>query len=364
MKASKRLSFEKVFYHQDHLYDYIRTGDTVGPVHMVVGLTNVCNHACIFCHSYSTRARHYNKNDFAPADMVIRTVEEAAQLGLKAVTLVGTGEPTLHSAFVEIARAIKSAGVEMALFTNGSRLDEDEVQAVVDTHTFVRLSCNAASCEEHNRMHHAGRQVNDFDRIVAGIRALLERRGGSPFPTVGVQFVVIHHNWQSLLRACRFWKEVGVDYYAIKPAYTNLDVPGHEENEAPLEEVIGLMKEAEQLGDETFTVYAKYEQFGRVLGDKAQPRNYDRCHGQAFMTFLDPDGKLYVCGNMEGKEEFSIGNVIESGSFGAVWSGSRRKQLLRDLDVSKCLDACRMDPLNRIIEDLLHPDPQGHPNFL
>lgn len=366
MKASRarRISFEKVFYHLDQLYDYVHTGDTPGPVHMIVGLTNVCNHACIFCHSCHTRLRHYNEHNFAPTDMVVSTIEEAARLGLKAVSLVGTGEPTLHPDFSKIVRKIRAMGVEVGLFTNGSRLDEDMIQTIVDTHTFLRLSCSAGNREDHNRIQHAGKQVDDFDRIVANVRTLLERRGGRFFPTVGVQFVVIHHNWRALLEACRFWKGVGVDYYAIKPAYTNLSVPEHEENTTPLEEVIGLMDAAKQLEDEAFTVYAKYEQFETVLGTEVRPRSYDRCHGQAFMTFLDPDGNLYVCGNMEGKEEFSIGNVMESGSFEAVWNGSRRRQLLKDLDVSKCLYACRMDPLNWIIEDLLHPDPEVHSNFL
>lgn len=358
-----RISFEKVYYHLDHLYDYIKTGDTY-PVHMIVGLTNICNHACIFCYGYDTISAQYNENAFAPMDMIVGAIREAAQLGLRSVSLVGTGEPTLHPKFVETVRGIKAAGVDVGLFTNGSLIDEDKVQAITDTHTFLRLSCSAADREEHNRIHHAGRRVNDFDRIVASIRSLLKRRDGRPFPTIGVQFIVIHHNWQSLLRACRFWKDVGVDYYAIKPAYKNLNVPEHEENKAPLEKVIELMKEAKQLEDEKFTVYAKYGQFGKVLGAKGQYRGYDKCHGQAFTTFLDPDGKLYVCGNMHGKEEFSIGNVMESGSFEAVWNGERRKQLLRDLDVSKCPIACRMDPLNRIVEDLINPDPQIHPNFL
>ena len=357
-----RLSFEKVYYHLDHLHDYIRTGDTY-PVHMIVGLTNICNHACIFCYGYDTISARYNENAFAPMDMIVGTIKEAAQLGLRSVSLVGTGEPTLHPKFVEIVRGIKSAGVDVGLFTNGSLIDEDKVQAITDTHTFLRLSCSAADREEHNRIHHAGRPVNDFDRIVENIRSLLNRRGGKPFPTIGVQFVVIHHNWQSLLRACRFWKDVGVDYYAIKPAYKNPKTPEHEENEAPLGKVIELMKEAKELEDDNFTVYAKYEQFSKVLGVKGY-HGYDKCHGQAFVTFLDPDGKLYVCGNMHGKEEYCLGNVRESGSFEAVWNGERRKQLLRDLDVSTCPVGCRMDPLNLIIEDLMNPDPQIHPSFL
>jgi len=358
-----RLSFEKVFYHTDKLNAFLKDGDC-HPVHMIVGLTNRCNHACVWCYGYDSISEHYNDNDFAPPGMIVDTVRQAAELGLRAVTLVGTGEPTLHREFAGIVRQIKATGVDVGLFTNGALLDDDKIQAVVDTHTFVRLSCSAADQEQHNEIHHAGRPGNDFDRIVANVREVLAKRGANPFPTVGVQFSVSHRNWRSLEAACRFWKEVGVDYFALKPVYKNPDIMEHEENEAPLEEVLGLMRQAKLLEDHRFTVYAKYAQFERVLSSKEQPRGYGKCHGQAFTTFLDPDGKLYICGNMHGKEQFSIGNVLESGSFGAVWGGERRRSLLKGLDVGACPTGCRMDPLNLIIEDLLNQDPQTHPNFL
>ncbi|MCE1225278.1 MAG: radical SAM protein [Geobacteraceae bacterium] len=358
-----RLSFEKVFYHTKALNSFLDRGDCY-PVHMIVGLTNCCNHACIWCYGYDTISAHYNDNDFAPPAMIINTVKEAAQLGLKAITLVGTGEPTLHPDFAAITREIKAARVDVGLFTNGSVLNEEKMQAVIDTHTFMRLSCSAADQEEHNAIHHAGRPGNDFNRIVSNVATLLAKRGGRPFPTIGVQFSVSHHNWQSLEKACRFWKMIGVDYFALKPVYKNPAIMAHEENEVPLDQVLKLMEETKQQEDDSFKVYAKLSQFDRVLNSKGPRRGYSKCHGQAFTTFLDPDGKLYVCGNMHGKDDFCIGNVMETGSFQSVWDGQRRRELLQRLDVSSCPIGCRMDPLNLIIADLLSPNPQNHPNFL
>ena len=363
----ERLSFEKVFYHVDHLNDYINKGDCY-PVHMIAGLANRCNHACIWCYAHDTISTRYNDNNFAPAEMIVNTINEAAQLGLRSVTLVGTGEPTLHPEFIEIIKGIKSSGVDIGIFTNGSLINEQMAEVIVNTHTFLRLSCSGYGLEEHNKIHHAGRPVNDFDRIVDNMMCLLNKRvnkrGGQLFPTIGVQFSVNHHNYKSLLPACRFWKDVGVDYYALKPVYKNRNVPEHEDNEVPFDEVIELMKEAELLEDNRFKVYAKHEQFKKVLNNKNTHRGYEECHGQAFTTFLDPDGTLYICGNMHGQEKFSIGNVMKSGSFKAVWEGEVRRLLLRNLDVSKCPIGCRMDPLNLIIEDLTKPAQEIHPNFL
>lgn len=363
----ERTSFQKVFYHGERLNDYINRGDTY-PTHMIVGLTNRCNHACIWCYAADSISSHYNDNDFAPVDMVVRTITEAAALGLKAITFVGTGEPTLHPKFDVIARGIREAGVEIGLFTNGALLREGKkMEAVLDTHTFVRFSISGADREEHNFIHHAGKPTNDFDLIVKHIEQILAHRKekGTRFPTVGVQFSVNHHDWKSVARACAFWKEKGVDYFAIKPVYKNENVEEHEENHAPYEFVIEEMRKCKAMETKDFIVYAKYAQFSRLLAeDRNAYRGYKYCHGQAFTTFFDPDGKLYVCGNLHGQDKFSIGNVLEQGSFKGVWDGPIRKQLLADLDVSKCPVGCRMDPLNLIIEDILNPDPEVHPNFL
>lgn len=357
-----RLSFEKVFYHLDNLNKYVNKGDCT-PVHMIVGLTNLCNHQCIWCYGYDSISEHYNENDYVPKDKLLSVIRDASALGLKALTFVGTGEPTLHAEFASIAYEIKASNVDLGIFTNGAPINEDKANAIVNTHTFIRVSCSAADQEEHNCIHHGGKAVNDFDRIVKNIQRLLSKRGGNEFPTIGVQFSVSHHNWQSLVKSCAFWKKIGVDYFAIKPVYKNPGIMKHEENMAPLDEVFKQMDKAKALEDEKFLVYAKYEQFKNVLAMKSNERGYNYCHGQAFSTFLDPDGKIYVCGNMHGKEDFCIGNAFDIG-FQKVWEGARRKELLKNLDVTTCPTGCRMDPLNKIIHDLKIPDRQTHPNFL
>lgn len=363
----ERTSFQKVFYHGGRLNDYIQRGDTY-PTHMIVGLTNRCNHACIWCYAADSISSHYNDNDFAPVDMVVQTISEAAALGLKAITFVGTGEPTLHPKFDVIARAIHDAGLEIGLFTNGALLREGKkMEAVLDTHTFVRFSVSGADREQHNFIHHAGRPTNDFDLIVKHVEQILANRKskGSRFPTVGVQFSVNQHDWKSVTRACALWREKGVDYFAIKPVYRNENVAEHEVNDAPYELVVEEMKKCKAMETPSFVVYAKFEQFNRLLAtDPNAYRGYKYCHGQAFTTFFDPDGKLYICGNLHGQQKYSIGNVLEQGSFKAVWDGPIRRELLATLDVSKCPIGCRMDPLNLIIEDLFNPDPETHPNFL
>jgi len=44
----ERLGSEKIIYNAERLVDIKEKGDTY-PVHMAIGLTDYCNHKCIFC---------------------------------------------------------------------------------------------------------------------------------------------------------------------------------------------------------------------------------------------------------------------------------------------------------------------------
>jgi GTP 3',8-cyclase len=357
-----RLGFEKVYHHIDALHQYAKTGDT-WPIHMIVGLTNLCNHNCIFCYAYNSISGKYNENDFVPAEKLISALREASEMGLRSVTLVGTGEPMLHREYVHIIRSMKEMGLDIGTFTNGALLDGDRANAVLDTHTFVRLSCSGSDQDEHNLIHHAGKSRNDFDDIVKKIQALLRRRDAAKKPTIGVQFCANQHNWMSIVKACSFWREIGVDYFSIKPVAKHPLIDEHEENVAPRDPVNELMREAVTMSNDNFAVYAKFEKFGQILTQE-KDRCYNKCHGQAFSSYLDSDGKVYICGNMHSQEDFCVGNVFEEGSFKAVWGGERRKRQVEQIDVHSCPVGCKLDPLNTIVEKTLEPDPDDHPNFL
>jgi MoaA/NifB/PqqE/SkfB family radical SAM enzyme len=100
----------KVFHHLDRLHELQSTGDT-RPIHMTIGLTNYCNHKCPWCyinwHQAGRASERSGAGDRKQKAInanwrLIEAVREARDIGLKAVTIVGDGEPTLHNRFVEV----------------------------------------------------------------------------------------------------------------------------------------------------------------------------------------------------------------------------------------------------------------------
>ncbi len=360
LKREKRLGFEKVFYHIDQLYDFFKRGDNY-PVHMTVGLTTYCNHRCVFCYGdYETANPGININ--ADTAKFLDAFKEAYDMGLKSISLVGTGEPLLHKDAAKIIRGIKDIGLNVAVYTNGVMVKDDVRDAIIDCCTWIRLSCNAKNCEEHDRIHQT---KNDFNKIVSNFIDLVKNRDrrNLQFPTIGCQFVAYQDNYLSIFDAAKFWKEVGLDYFAIKPVYKqdkNTINPNYIKDYVEAEQI---MKKALELEDNHFSVYAKFEQFKEVISQNPD-RGYKRCYGNAFSTALLADGNIYLCGNLHSEERYAFGNIYKDGGFKEIWQSDRRKKMIKSIELNKCPVRCRNDPLNKILWNLKHPDPQIHPDFL
>ena len=356
----ERLSGDKVFYHSDRLLDIKERGDAY-PVHMVVGVTDYCNHHCIFCNS-DFRTGDNSCVNAIDREVLLTFLKEAKSAGLKAVTICGSGEPLIYPEIEDLLYSISEIGLDIGIFSNGARLAKDGIRkAVLDTCTFIRLSINASNEREHETVHQV---KGEFRNIVESVRLLVEERAesGKKLPTIGTQFVFYEENYKSIVDATRLWKQVGVDYFEIKPliegegSQVNLTVFPATDREA----VYAILDEARKYESEDFKVYAKYSQYDATR--TANGRGYGKCYGHALDPNLWSDGNLFICSNHEHEGDI-IGNIYKE-SFLEIWNGERRKKRIEEIEVTKCPRGCRCDPINKIIWDYLHPDKLTHPNFI
>ncbi len=366
-KNIDRLSFEKVFYFPDHL-DRLVSGKDAYPIHMQLGPVNYCNHDCTFC--YAARTMFDAKNTVRTrieVDRLLEVVEEMHGFGLRAISLVGAGEPTLHPQIADIIRGISDRGVEVGMFTNGSCITEKTAQAIAECCTFVRFSLTGATPEVHDLVHANG----DFDRVIQNIERVAAARNGL-LPTLGSQFVLASYSAPDVVKGAALAKSIGLDYFEIKPCYVAPGKLNQLENTLSWRDACELMREAKSYEDDSFSVYAKEEQAEAVFAG-ASPRIYDDCPGHKTTAVLEADFELYTCVNQK-IPEFSFGN-LRNQSFEGVWHGDRRKDILKSLNVHECVSKCRQDPLNNIVQEIrigtrvvpvgLPPaDAQMHKNFL
>lgn len=355
----ERLGAEKVIYNADRLIDIKRNGDTY-PVHMVVGVTDYCNHKCIFCNSEFATADNSRVHTI-DRKRLVEFLREAKKAGLKAVTICGSGEPLIYPEIKELLYDIHDLSLEIGIFTNGARLTSEIRKAILDTCTFVRCSVNASNSKEHEIVH---RVNNDFEKIVNNIRSLVneKKQRNKELPTIGTQFVFYEENYKSIVNATKLWKEVGVDYFEIKPliegegSSVGITVFSASDKGAVLEQ----MRLAKELESEDYQVYTKYGQYLNTIS--CEGRKYTKCYGHAIDPNLWSDGNMFICSNQEHEEDV-IGNIYES-TFMEIWHGEKRKKRIERINVKNCPRGCRCDSLNEFIWDYLYPDELVHPNFI
>jgi wyosine [tRNA(Phe)-imidazoG37] synthetase (radical SAM superfamily) len=140
-----------------------------------------CNWNCIYCQLGRTEPQHAAA-DFPSIDAILEEVRCAvAQLGPEGfdwLTLVGSGEPTLHPELDRLLQSIRAMTPRpLAVITNGSLLERADVRAALRCADAVLPTLDAGS-------DHLFRKINrpwggfDFERYVAGLIAFRKEYSG------------------------------------------------------------------------------------------------------------------------------------------------------------------------------------------
>ena len=121
----------------------------------VFEITNRCNLRCPHCASDSGEARAEEMS----LDQALRVVEDLRKLGCRELALLG-GEPFLRPDWYQIASAVKSAGIELQLITNGLLVTEKLRRQILSLNpeTF-NVSVDGATPETYRMI----RGVDGFD---------------------------------------------------------------------------------------------------------------------------------------------------------------------------------------------------------
>jgi glycosyltransferase involved in cell wall biosynthesis/MoaA/NifB/PqqE/SkfB family radical SAM enzyme len=171
-----------------------------------------CNYSCAYC-----RGRSMPQEDLDPplVDAALDTFPHA-----RFVELHGEGEPLLHPRFFDIAARVRSRGIKISLFTNGSLLHAAEVERLLDA-GFEKIVVSMDSADP-------GRfraiRTGKFEIVREGIERLTTRRRerGMSAPAVGLSATIQRRFTDDIAGLVAFYQELGLDggigYQPLNPA--------------------------------------------------------------------------------------------------------------------------------------------------
>ncbi len=130
----------KIFYHQETLKRLLN-GERCSPVYIRIKPTNRCNHNCNYCHYKNAYLDldQYSPVDEIPRDKMLQIVQDMADMGVKAVTFSGGGEPLLYPYIEETMERLLENGIDLSVITNGSLLRGKKAEILAHA-KWVRIS--------------------------------------------------------------------------------------------------------------------------------------------------------------------------------------------------------------------------------
>ncbi len=279
-----------------------------------------------------------------------------AQHEVRSVMFGGEGEPLLYPDIGLVTKKAKEHGLDVAITTNGSRFSPEKIKQCLPYLSWVKFSVDAGTPESYSKVH--GVSEREFGRVIENIRNAVEfKKKNGLEVTIGTQFLVIPQSIGSAERAAETLRNVGVDYFVVKPyshhprSKNNFVVHPSQYNE--LEE--GIKK----FGTDSFKVVFRKATIQRIEEGNAYPE----CYGLPFISLIDSKGNILPCNLFYDNQEFTYGNLYEK-SFSEIWESEQRKKVLdkiRKKGVGDCRQGCRLDASNRYLDRLKHP--QRHDNF-
>ena len=349
-----RMDTHKLIFHPERVAAWVR-GENIYPIELEVGLTNACNHRCIFC-ALDYTGYH---PDMINTQILLDNLRELSMRGLKSVIYAGEGEPLLHKDAPEILVKTKQMGIDAAISTNGVLFSPEIAKDCLRTLTWMRFSTAAIHEDIYNQIHCA--KQGDLEKVLNNMQeAVRVKKNQKLGTTIGVQMLLLPENQNQAVEMARELRRIGVDYFTIKP------FSQHPQSRQLLQvdynqEMMDIEKQVKELEDENFKVYFRTHAMEMLKCIRA----YKQCLALPFMVYLDAKGNLWPCIVFMGKENFSYGNLNEE-SFVQIWEGKNREKLTEffmqmDLE-SSCREICRLDEMNKYLNELKYPG--SHVNFI
>ena len=346
----------KIFAHPDRLSAIVQ-GEQPAPVYMRIKPTNVCNHRCYYC-SYADSDLALRDNvkscDQITWEKMEQIIGDMGDMGVKAVTFSGGGEPLVYPHIIPTMQAVLERDIDLSVITNGQLL-QGTIAEVLTKAKWVRISMDAADGERYAKIR--GIPVQAFDQVCNNIQQFSKIKPQEC--ELGVNFVINHENFDQVYAVGKLVRDLGGNHIKFTARVTkDLD-----EYHAPFKEnAIAQIHQAEaELVRDGFRVINKYE--GDFASCTVFGRTYSRCIAKNLVTVIAADSKVYFCHDKAYVNSGMVGDLREQ-SFKELWFSEKTKERYLNFDATQeCNHHCVYDDRNILLNTFISLEKQ-HINFI
>ena len=289
--------------------------------------------------------------DVMPTEKMFEVLDDFAEMGVKAVTYSGGGEPLLHKDIVGIMQHTLNLGLDLSIITNGQMLKGERAR-VLRYAKWVRVSMDYTNGPEMARTRIVPERL--FEDVLNNLRefAKLKHAGCD----LGVNFIIHRGNSgfetnepDKLVKFALTLRDCGVENVRLSPMWTpNLaeyHAPHRAMVEAQLRAVSQIIRDRQP-----FSVTSTFNLESAAHGVE---RGYTKCPFMQVVPVVGADQKVYACHNKAYDASGCIGS-IELMRFKELWFSAEAQEKFRMLNPqTDCRHQCANDSKNILIHRLL-----------
>lgn len=333
---------------QDFINKFLWDKTHTAPMVVELDPTTACNLACHDCIS----ANLLNQGGI-DEERLMKLAEEFTKGGVRAVVLIGGGEPMAHPKFTELVNALHTSGIKVGVTTNGTLINR-HFDACVNKTSWLRVSVDAGSEEVFAdfRPHASGK--SQFRIVIDNMKRMAEVKTG----LLGYSFLLLSKydadgnllrtNAVDIAKAAHLAKEIGCDYFELKPAFDMMHFL-QQQDLSVIETVNANLKAVHDLADDNFKIIAPFTLEEALNGVGTQTKSYNRCLTAELRTVITPSG-AYVCPYHRGNLNMRIGDIAKT-SLQDLWTGGKRAKVMERVDPAKhCSFHCIRHESNLLLE--------------
>lgn len=347
----------KIFHYPDKLHSLTPDTPITAPVHIRIKPTNICNHNCYYC-AYRKEGMQLGQDmriqDYIAKDKMLEICDDIVEMGVKAVTFTGGGDPLMYPYLLEAAQLLHKGGVKLAMLTNGARLYGDVAEFFAHHAVWVRISMdgwNNASYIEYR-----GVKDGEYTKILQNMQDF-KGHAGSCMLSVSVN--IDAQNYTHLQSLTHDIKHTGADSVKFAGCITDNSAQKVNAYHAPFydtckKEIDRVMT---QYQDSMFAIYDSYH----LMHDRFE-KDYTWCPYLQILMVIGADANVYPCQDKAYNLTEGLVGSLHNMRFKDFWFSHKDK--FYTINPTKvCNHHCVANNKNKMLLEYLDVD-AGHVEFV
>ncbi|MFH1318973.1 MAG: radical SAM protein [Candidatus Omnitrophota bacterium] len=341
----------KVFHFKDKLDSLPKNIDEImPPIHIRIKPTNVCNHNCWYC-AYKSKDLQLGKDmverDFIPRNKMLEIVEDISEMGVKAVTFSGGGEPFCYPYLYETVESLVKHNISFAALTNGSLLKGKLSEIFAKEGTWLRVSMDGSSDQDYSK--YRGTADGEFTKIISNMESF-KKFNGKCF--LGVSLVVDKNNYAAVYKLIKRLKEIGADSVKVSPCIVSNDRSANNNYHQPIFDQVKseINKSIKDFKSERFEIFDAYHEL-----DDTFTKDYDWCPYLQILPVIGADLNIYPCQDKAYNLDEGLVGSIKDIRFKDFWF-SDKNNFFKINPASHCNHHCVANAKNKLVLDYLNVD--------